>query len=157
MLYFAYGSNLDPTQMRLRCREARYIGKARLDGYRLSFPRWSKIRASAIVGLEPAPGEAVWGVLYQVADGDIGRLDQWEGYDKRRPVADNAHNRASIKVTLPDGKVREAETYVTTPSADPGLPSSEYIEYLDQLALACDLPEDYRQKLKATKSAPLAA
>jgi gamma-glutamylcyclotransferase (GGCT)/AIG2-like uncharacterized protein YtfP len=157
MLYFTYGSNLDPTQMRLRCPQARYVNKARLDGYRLCFPRWSKIRASAVVGLEPAAGETVWGVLYEIGDGDLARLDEREGYDKRRAVAANSHNRATVAVTLPDGKVREAETYVATPSPDAGLPSAEYIDYLMQLAVACDLPESYRDKLKTVETAPLAA
>ena len=157
MLYFAYGSNLDPTQMRLRCPEARYIGKARLDGYRLCFPRWSKIRASAVAGLEPAAGEAVWGVLYEIGETDLARLDEREGYDKRRAPVDNSHNRATVMVARHEGKVSEAETYVATPSADAGLPSSEYIDYLLQLAVACDLPADYREKLKAVKTVPLAA
>ena len=157
MLYFAYGSNLDPTQMRLRCPQARYVGKARLDGYRLCFPRWSTIRASAVVGLEPAAGEVVWGVLYEVGGSDLARLDEREGYHKRRAVADNARNRATVMVARHGGKIGDAETYVVTPSADAGLPSSEYIDYLLQLAVACDLPGDYREKLKAVRTAPLAA
>jgi len=56
-----------------------------------------------------------------------------------------------------DGTAVDAETYVATPSADPGLPSEEYIAYLVRLAVACDLPESYRQKLRAAKAVALAA
>ena len=36
-LYFAYGSNLDPTQMRRRCPTSAPAGPATLDGWRLAF------------------------------------------------------------------------------------------------------------------------
>ena len=32
MYYFAYGSNLDPLQMRLLCPEAKFVSTAKLDG-----------------------------------------------------------------------------------------------------------------------------
>ena len=63
MLYFAYGGNLDAMQMRLRCPSARAAGKARLDDYRFCFPLWSRIRQSGLIGIEPAEGERVWGML----------------------------------------------------------------------------------------------
>ena len=54
MLYFAYGANLDASQMRLRCAGARGVGKARLDDYRFCFPLWSRIRQSGLISIEPA-------------------------------------------------------------------------------------------------------
>lgn len=157
MLYLAYGANLDPVQMRLRCPDARYVGKARLNGYRLCFPRRSIVRDSAVVGLEPAADEAVWGVLYEIGEADLVRLDERQGYARHRPVADNPHNRATVSVVQADGTTSEAETYVTTPTGDAGLPSAAYINYLVRHAEARDLPEDYREKLKAVKTEPLAA
>jgi len=157
MLYFAYGSNLDPTQMRVRCPQARDMARARLDGYRLCFPRWSAIRASALASLEPARGEAVWGVLYELDAAGIARLDACEGYRDDRAVTDNAHTRATVMVGLGDGRLVEAETYLATPSSDPGMPSSEYLAYLLQLADARDLPADYREKLRNVETVPFAA
>jgi gamma-glutamylcyclotransferase (GGCT)/AIG2-like uncharacterized protein YtfP len=157
MLYSAYGADLDPTQMRQRCPQARYVNKARLDGYALCFPRWSHIRASAVASLEPAADEAVWGVLYEIDETDLVRLDERQGYDRRRALADNPFVRARITVVLPSGKKVDADTYVATPSAQPRLPSSEYIRYLVQLAEACDLPRDYWRKLRAVETEPLAA
>src|SRR5436309_7522291 len=41
MLYFAYGSNLDPEQMSARCPSHRVIGLAELKEHRLVFPLFS--------------------------------------------------------------------------------------------------------------------
>ena len=37
MLYFAYGSNLHHKQMKMRCRDSKYLGCYTLKGYRLFF------------------------------------------------------------------------------------------------------------------------
>src|SRR5687767_10586965 len=102
MLYFAYGTNLDATQIRWRCPEARYVGRASLVDYRFCFPVWSPIRQSGLISVEPAAGEQVWGVLYELRAGDFERLDQREGYDPRRPPSRNSFNRVWVKVTRPE-------------------------------------------------------
>ena len=157
MLYFAYGSNLDLIQMRLRCPDVRYVGKARLDAYRLCFPRWSRIRESAVASFVPAVGEKVWGVLYELGDADLARLDQREGYDRRRQAADNVRNRVTVAVTRPAGEKSRAAVYIATPSANAGQPSSQYLAYLLQLAEACALPAEYRAMLATVKTAQMAA
>src|SRR5262245_4381015 len=108
MLYFAYGANLDPLQMRLRCPTAQFIGKARLNDYRVCFPLWSRIRQSGLIGIEPAEGERVWGVLYDVRDAEAPGLDVREGYDPARPERSSV-NRVAVKV-LRSRKASSAET-----------------------------------------------
>jgi gamma-glutamylcyclotransferase len=157
MLYFAYGSNLDATQMRLRCPEARHVGKARVDDYRFCFPVWSRIRQSGLISIEPSAGDRVWGVLYELPDGDLPRLDHREGYDPDRSASRNAFNRVGVKVSRRHGKTAQAETYVARPAMEPRLPSADYIAFLVQLATACGLPEDYRAKLRGVRVAALAA
>jgi len=156
MLYFAYGSNLDPVQFRLRCPESRYVCNARLDGYRLCFPAWSKIRDSAVISIEEAT-DAVWGVLYKLTISDLARLDIREGFDPRRDRMKNIRNRGAVTLARSDGYVSSAETYVATPSRDPGRPSSQYLDYLVRLAVACELPDDYVDKLRAVDGVALAA
>ena len=46
MLYFAYGSNLNHFQMKRRCKDAIFIKKFDLKGYKLNFR--SKYRAADI-------------------------------------------------------------------------------------------------------------
>jgi hypothetical protein len=154
-LYFAYGSNLDASQMRLRCPDARHVGKARLDDYRFCFPVWSRIRQSGLISVEPAVGERVWGVLYEI--GDIVRLDQREGFDPERPPSRNLFSRITVKVARGQGKTSDAEVYVARPATEPRLPSADYITYLLHLAAARGLPEDYQAKLRSVRVAALAA
>jgi hypothetical protein len=156
MLYFAYGSNLDASQFRMRCPEARLLCKARLDGYRFCFPARSKVRESAVISIEKA-ADAVWGVLYKLTIADVARLDVREGFDPRREPMRNVVNRGAIMVARADGYVSTAETYVTTATANPGRPSAHYIDYLVRLAVACDLPDDYVDKLRAVNGARMAA
>jgi gamma-glutamylcyclotransferase (GGCT)/AIG2-like uncharacterized protein YtfP len=157
MLYFAYGTNLDATQMRLWCPEARFAGKARLDDYRFCFPVWSRIRQSGLISIEPAVGEKVWGVLYEMSDRDFTRLDHREGYDPERPPSRNAFTRIAVRVARGQGKTSDAHTYLARASVETRLPSADYIAYLLHLASARGLPEDYQARLRAVRVAALAA
>jgi hypothetical protein len=80
-LYFAYGSNLDVAQMRLRCLEPRILGRATLSGYRLVFAgrsvRWE---GRGMATLVPVPGAWVDGVLYALSGRDVEELDDWEAF-----------------------------------------------------------------------------
>src|SRR5260370_28717436 len=80
MLYFAYGSNMDWDQMKTRCPSACFVGVAVLRDHRLAFTRRSKKRACGVADAVPEEGAAVWGAVFEIADVDIGRLDDTEGY-----------------------------------------------------------------------------
>jgi hypothetical protein len=157
MLYFAYGANLCATEMRLRCPEARYVGRARLDDHRFYFPVWSRIRQSGLISVEPSASDQVWGVLYDLRNGEFERLDQREGYDPGRPPVRNTFNRVWVKVTGAKDKVADAQTYVAQAGTEVPLPSAAYIAYLVTLAAARGLPEDYQDKLLGVQVAALAA
>src|SRR5258705_1324476 len=60
MLHFAYGSNMSRTLMRQRCPGATELGPARLEGHRFIITR------AGYASVEPAPGQAVHGVLWRV-------------------------------------------------------------------------------------------
>jgi len=74
MLYFAYGSNMEPKRMRKRCPGVRTMGPARLPNYRLTERLYADI--------DFAEGEHVDGVLYLITDRHLRRLDACEGYPK---------------------------------------------------------------------------
>jgi len=79
VLYFAYGANLDTQAMRRRAPSARVLGRARLRGYRRAFtvrsPYWG-----ALADLLEDPQGEVWGLLYEMEERDLARLDAFEGY-----------------------------------------------------------------------------
>jgi len=149
MYYFAYGSNLDLLQMQLRCPEAQFISTAKLDGYRVCFPRKSFVRDCAVISVEPAAGESVWGALYEVDGTDIQRLDEREGYDRRRDRNLNHHNRITVRVEAADERAVAAEIYLAVPTANPGLPSPHYVGYLVASAAECGLPKSHLVALAA--------
>ncbi len=157
MLYFAHGSNIDRPQMLVRCPEARFVAVARLHDYQLCFPRWSVFRESATAGIEPARGEIVWGVLYELTVEDLHRLDLVEGFATSRDPARNQSRRIVVRVQRPDGISADAETHVPVPMADPGRPSSGYLMVLTRAAQALDFPDDFIAQIKAAEAGPMAA
>src|SRR5260221_4947716 len=149
MYYFAYGSNLDLLQMQLRCPEAQFVSTAKLDGYRICFPRRSYIRDCAVISIEPAIGEAVWGALYELDGTDIQRLDEREGFDRKRDRSLNQRNRITVRVESADERAVVAEVYVAVPTENPGVPSTHYVGYLVAAAAECGLPKQHLVKLAA--------
>lgn len=84
-LYFAYGSNLDPEQMRERCPGSSPIGPALLADHRLAFTHFSKRWQGGTADLIARPDRVVWGVTYDLGDDDLERLDRFEGgYERIR-------------------------------------------------------------------------
>lgn len=73
-LYFAYGSNMNPEQIRRRIPEARAVGRATLKGWRLVERLYADIERSR--------GSRVEGVLYLVTQTELNRLDLYEGYPR---------------------------------------------------------------------------
>lgn len=71
-LYFAYGANLNRESMRDRCPAAIAFGPYRMEGFRLVFRN--------VADIEPAPGEAVHGVLWRITPECLRSLDCFEGY-----------------------------------------------------------------------------
>ena len=72
MRYFAYGSNMNISQMQQRCPGVTDIGKFRLEGFRLVF----KYHADII----RAEGCTVHGGLWEITDDHEDALDTYEGY-----------------------------------------------------------------------------
>jgi hypothetical protein len=157
MLYFAHGSNLDRPQMLVRCAGARYVGNARLPGYRLCFPRRSAVRASAIASIEPAKGQGVWGALYEVDQAGLDRLDIAEGCLPNRDPAANTSRRMTVKVERPDAGAAEAYVHIASPGANPGLPSVGYMLVLIRAAVSLGMPEEFLKELRAIEPERLAA
>ena len=75
--YLAYGSNLNIPQMQYRCPEARIIGTAVIEGYRLLF-KGSK--TGSYLTIEKAEGYEVPVGVWEVTERDERNLDRYEGY-----------------------------------------------------------------------------
>ena len=73
MLYFAYGSNLNQKQMKIRCKDSYFIKSISLKGYSLTFR--SKYGAADI---EKKMGKKVYGALYLISKTAERKLDIYE-------------------------------------------------------------------------------
>lgn len=106
MRIFAYGSNLYLSRMTERVPSARVAGCARLAGYRLCFHKRSDRdgsgKANVIAG---STEDCVWGVVYEIAPGDLPALDRCEG----------GYERRAIEVELTSSERVEVDVYVAMP------------------------------------------
>ncbi|MBI2392799.1 MAG: gamma-glutamylcyclotransferase [Deltaproteobacteria bacterium] len=122
ILYFAYGSNLDRTQMRQRCRDAAPAGPATLKGYRIGFAGSSASwEGSAVATLLPARGALVSGFLYEVSPESIEVLDRYEGHPR-------FYVRCRVSVSDERGRRRVAQTYCLPLEHQEGMPASRYLQ-----------------------------
>lgn len=117
-VYFAYGSNLNISQMRRRCPDARPIGRAVLPGWRL---RWN-----GVLSIEPYESCEVWGALWYTSTSDELALDRYEGCDPlcgRRGL----YRKERITVYTEDGRPWNAYVYIMNRGAE-AYPSEGYLE-----------------------------
>lgn len=127
ILYFAYGSNLDRSQMRRRCPGGRFVGCASLPGYDLGFGGYSRTWAGAVATLALSPGARVPGGLYELEHEDLAALDEYEGHP-------TFYIRKSVRISVDGHAPCPALTYsLHRRRTRPGKPS---IRYLERIAAA---------------------
>ncbi|MBO9647584.1 MAG: gamma-glutamylcyclotransferase [Variovorax sp.] len=142
--YFAYGSNMSHDQIGARCPSRKFICVAELPGYRLAFTRYSPKRQCGVADIVPAPGESVWGALFEMSTEDLDALDRHEGAHLSPP----AYVRAQVKVSTPDGGCLDAITYeVFDKSSVEHVPSTAYLGLMVEGARKWQLPDAYQQAL----------
>lgn len=149
MLYFAYGSNMDPDQMKCRCPSAKCTCRAKLPDHRLAFTRKSSNRGCGVADAVQDEGHDVWGGVYEIDEQDVACLDSCEGYRPGRPKQRNAYVRDECTV-LEEGDPEhplEVWTYFANPQPDPPPPSDEYIQTIIKGAREWGLPEEYVREL----------
>lgn len=142
MILFAYGSNTNPGVMAERCPGAETIGAARLMDYRLCFPRYSRGHNGALVGIEPSPGHAVWGVLFSIPATEVDILNYHEGFDARAPLARNVRVLREVTVhRVGSYEPMAAFAYFTVPDGSAERPSHEYLQQIIDGATYHGLPK----------------
>ncbi len=149
-LYFAYGSNMDPAQMRQRCPSARFVAVAKLPDHRLAFTRYAKDRGCATCDGVPEPGKDIWGVVFEVSETDLTRLDKSEGYRPGRPLEDNAYVREQREVWHDGRKDQPLRVwlYFANRQPNPPLPNAAYKRQLVEGARFWGLPKTYQAELE---------
>ncbi len=139
-LYFAYGSNMAAAEMEAWCPEHRFLGPARLEGYRLGLRRRSIRWGAGVLDLIGSPEEAVWGALYELRDEALPCLDEKEG-------AGFAYRRIAIEPVL-EGEPRAALAYEVIEKESLDVPCSAlYADLVLNAARARGLPEEHLREL----------
>lgn len=120
--YIAYGSNLNISQMRMRCPSARVIGTSVVPDYELLF-RGSK--TGSYLTIEPKKGAGVPVVVWETTADDEARLDRYEGFPTFYYKAEMTLSVKGIRT----GKIRERKVYVYIMHEDRpiGMPSYRYV------------------------------
>jgi hypothetical protein len=121
-LYAAYGSNMDPAQMKERCPHSPMAGTGWLMGWRLTFG----------------------GEDYGVTEADVATLDRWEGGEL------GLHKKLRLRVDTLEG-AELAWLYVLD-AYEGGLPSARYLGMLADAAEQAGAPDDYVQALRTRPS-----
>jgi len=123
-LYFAYGSNLDPGEMEMRCPGSRFLCRAFLPDHALRFHGYDKVWGGATATAEHTPGTVVHGIVVELAPGQFEALDRAEGcLGPGHP--DNRFDRVQLPVVLENGETIEVFTYIMRPQPA-GRPSRAY-------------------------------
>jgi hypothetical protein len=113
-LYFAYGSNLDPVQMRKRCNDAIAAGAGILDGWQFS------IFERGYATIAEHTHAHVEGGLWWVTEHDLAELDRYEG------VARGFYRRENLAIATPFG-LQNCVVYVADRLGD-GKPQPNYLQ-----------------------------
>ena len=120
--YLAYGSNLNPTQMKARCPNSKKIGKAIIKDYRLMF---KKSGTGYYLTIEKAFGKIVPVGVFIVTQSDENTLDVFEG-------CPNHYYKKSLNVEVQeeDNTVRNIEgfVYILHEDRELGEPSKDYVK-----------------------------
>ena len=121
--YIAYGSNLNVSQMRWRCPEARIVGTAELEGWRLMY---KGSRTGSYLTIEQAEGYKVPVAVWDVTPADEAKLDRYEGYPSFYYKKELVLDIKGIKT----GKLRRRTVfvYIMHEERPLGLPSMSYVE-----------------------------
>lgn len=98
-LYLAYGSNLNLEQMAHRCPTAKQVGSTVLEDYQLLFRGGHE---NAVATVEPAKGNSVPCLLWEIAPSDEAALDRYEGYPflYRKETVEVLHNGKEVKAMV---------------------------------------------------------
>ncbi len=143
MKYFAYGSNMVGPVMDAACAEHRFLGPARLPGYRFAFMRRSVRTGTGVADILPDPVSNVWGALYELEREHMGALDAKE-------TLGSAYEHLDVVVQTGDGVSHAAMAYsVIAKEPVEVRPSLAYVQGLVQGAGERSLPEDYLAWLQA--------
>ena len=136
MKFFIYGDNLNPTQLKRRAPEHRFVSKAYLPDHTLNFPRWSSQWRGGLVSVVPSAGERVWGIIVEVTEEDLKIMDEFDG---EVPEAAFRHLQATV---ITEDEQKELVTLHVANPVGKFKPKDHYLDWVDKGIQHWQLPEE---------------
>lgn len=136
--YFAYGSNMNPTQMATRCPAAIALGVVTLRGWDIAINERGV--ATILPADESEQSMAMEGVLWSVTDSCLETLDHYES------VRTGLYRRDEVRIVAADQEV-EAIAYVASATGH-GAPRPGYLETILEGADHFKVSAAYRIRLQ---------
>lgn len=131
IIYFAYGSNMLTRKLKEVAPSASPIGRARLEDYCMVVNKKSD-DGSSKANLTKSAGNVVWGVLYEIDENELNRLDRSEG----------GYLRISLEVKANAGGPLTAFVYLSSKLTS-SLPYHRYKRLMVEGAKEHNLPDAY--------------
>jgi gamma-glutamylcyclotransferase (GGCT)/AIG2-like uncharacterized protein YtfP len=136
--YFAYGSNLDLAQMKIRCPSSELISKGSLSGYRLTFNRYSSGWGGGVADVIQGKGSEVWGLVFELSNSDLKRLDSYEGcYNDQTSL----YERWKAVINTPKGQISDVWVYTVFEKQKFVQPTLEYLQIIKDAAVRWNFPK----------------
>jgi gamma-glutamylcyclotransferase len=158
-IYFGYGSNLWLHQMDMRCPTSKYLGVARLNGYKwiINDRGYANVveantSDSEAVGSSSKYAHVVFGLVYSLKEEDERRLDKNEGvpiaYTKEDLLCDfwASRNASAVDVTKPPSESIDMLVYIDRNRTSEDQPKKEYIYRMNRGiddAIKQGVPKEY--------------
>lgn len=145
MYYFAYGSLLDDSEMKEICPGAKLVSTGCLKEHRLDFTRYSSKRwKGGVADVVISKDCEVWGIVYEITDSDLKRLDKREGYPE-------AYDRSMKSIETPDGTSFKAWVYTVNKKESFVPPTAKYMKIIRDASKKHDFPVSYQEYLAKIK------
>jgi gamma-glutamylcyclotransferase (GGCT)/AIG2-like uncharacterized protein YtfP len=136
--YFAYGSNLDLAQMKIRCPSSELISKGSLSGYRLTFNRYSSGWGGGVADVIQGKGSEVWGLVFELSNSDLKRLDSYEGcYNDQTSL----YERWKAIINTSKGQISDVWVYTVVEKQKFVQPTLEYLQIIKDAAVRWNFPK----------------
>ncbi len=119
----------------------KYVMKAYLPNYRVEFRFYSERREGGISTIISYPGHITRGVIYDIPDEDMVRLDEMES------VPQGLYKREMFLVLGEDSRWHEADLYRVVKPEGPFIPARSYIELMIEGVEEYGLAPEYRKEL----------
>ena len=136
MRFFLYADNLNPTQLKRRAPEHKFLFKAYLQDHTVGLPRFSSQWRCGLASIIPSQGERVWGAVFEVTEEDLKILDTFE-----EEVPEGAYRHLEINVMTEEDQKKLVTTHVTK-SIGKFKAKDHYLDFVGKGVKHWELPDE---------------